>query len=61
MDLDPSRRGDLLGSESLQVLDCVVRGMFEEGAYDVETFVVGYVSGGFEVTGFSIDILCVLS
>lgn len=31
--------------------------MFEECADNIEAFVVGYVSGGFEMTGFSIDIL----
>jgi hypothetical protein len=37
-----------------------MRGMFKEGADNVKTFVVGYVSGGFEAAGFSIDILCIL-
>lgn len=57
LNLDPGRRWDLLGRERLQVLNCVVRGMFEEGADDIEALVIRYVSGGFLVTGFSVDIL----
>ena len=58
--LHPGWRGDLLGCECLQFFNRMVRGMVEEGTDDVEAFIVGYVSGRLEVTGFSISVLCML-
>ncbi len=55
--LDPRRIRHPLGSEGLQVLDRVVRGIFEKGLNKIKAFVVGDVGGGLRVSFLSIGIL----